>query len=240
VLELKNKIWMNGNLEWFAFLEGKEDEVFLGRREVPTPLAEGDSWTNELGDKFQVVDAEIHFWGILIRLKSAGRKRRIHASFNQKQVRPEGTLRYRLSCGKPAGTDPGHCPAAGDLPRYLEQIFQSLKRAGLLKSKRGPQGGYIIAKPLKDVTVKDVVKATEGDLLLVDCGPARRRKKKSTCSFDGSCVTQTVWTEASSRLEELFSATSLALLCERGEAMGLAPEPDLTAGRKTRRKKRDE
>lgn len=125
-------------------------------------------------------------------------------------------------------------------PRYLEQIFQSLKRAGLLKSKRGPQGGYIIAKPLKDVTVKDIVKATEGDLLLVDCGPAKRKRKKTSCTFDGSCVTQTVWTEASGRLEELFAATSLALLCERGEAMGLVPEPDLTSGRKVRRKKRDE
>ena len=124
-------------------------------------------------------------------------------------------------------------------PRYLEQIFQSLKKAGILKSKRGPQGGYIIAKPLKDVTVKDIVKATEGDLLLVDCTPGKRRKKKSGCTFDGSCVTQTVWTEASSRLEELFAATSLALLCERGEAMGLAPESDFTQGRKTRRKSRE-
>lgn len=62
-MELKNKIWMNGNLEWFAFLEGTEDEVFLGRREVPAPLEEGDSWTNELGDKFQVVDGEIRFLG---------------------------------------------------------------------------------------------------------------------------------------------------------------------------------
>src|SRR5512137_2507344 len=80
-------------------------------------------------------------------------------------------------------------------PRYLEQIFQSLKRAGLLKSKRGPQGGYLIAKPLTDVTVRDIVKATEGDLLLVDCSPGKRRKKKNSCTFDGTCVTQTVWTE---------------------------------------------
>ncbi|MBT0665444.1 RrF2 family transcriptional regulator [Geobacter pelophilus] len=120
-------------------------------------------------------------------------------------------------------------------PRYLEQIFQNLKRAGLLKSKRGPQGGYLIAKPLKDVTVKDIVKATEGDLLLVDCSPGKRKRKKSACSFDGTCVTQTVWTEASSRLESLFSEISLAVLCERGEAMGLLQE-DLSTTVKPRRK----
>jgi len=122
-------------------------------------------------------------------------------------------------------------------PRYLEQIFQNLKKAGLLKSKRGPQGGYIIAKPLKDVTVRDIVKATEGDLLLVDCSPGIRRRKKAACAFDGTCVTQPVWTEASSRLEELFSETSLQLLCERGASMGLKQDEDLTANRKPRRKK---
>jgi Rrf2 family protein len=121
-------------------------------------------------------------------------------------------------------------------PRYLEQIFQSLKRAGLLKSKRGPQGGYLIAKPLTDVTVRDIVKATEGDLMLVDCTPSRRKRKKSACVFDGGCVTQTVWTEASQRLDELFSVTTLALLCERGKSMGLEPESGLaSAVRKARR-----
>lgn len=60
-MELKNKIWMNGNLEWFAYLG--EDEVFLGKREVPTPLEEGNSWINEIGDKFQIVDGEIRLLG---------------------------------------------------------------------------------------------------------------------------------------------------------------------------------
>jgi hypothetical protein len=56
-MELKNRIWMNGNLEWYAYLG--ENEVFLGGREVPYPLSEGDTWTNAYGDVFQVVDGEI-------------------------------------------------------------------------------------------------------------------------------------------------------------------------------------
>jgi hypothetical protein len=56
-MELKNRIWMTGNLEWFAYLG--DEMVFLGRREVPYPLREGDRWTNSYGDTFQVVDGEI-------------------------------------------------------------------------------------------------------------------------------------------------------------------------------------
>jgi len=56
-MELKNKIWMTGSLEWYAFIG--EDEVFLGRREVPYPLDDGDTWVNELGDVFLVENGEI-------------------------------------------------------------------------------------------------------------------------------------------------------------------------------------
>ncbi len=54
---LKNKIWMTGSLEWFAYI-GNE-EVFLGRRDVPSPLENGDTWTNEFGWVFRVEDDEI-------------------------------------------------------------------------------------------------------------------------------------------------------------------------------------
>ena len=57
LLEIKTKIWMTGSLEWYAYIG--EDEVFLGRREVPYPLEEGDTWTNDLGDIFRVEQGEI-------------------------------------------------------------------------------------------------------------------------------------------------------------------------------------
>jgi hypothetical protein len=60
-MEIKNKMWMTGSLEWFAYIG--EDEVFLGSREVPYPLEEGDKWTNQYGDNFQVVDGEIRLLG---------------------------------------------------------------------------------------------------------------------------------------------------------------------------------
>ncbi len=56
-MELKNRIWMTGSLEWFAYIG--DEEVFLGQREVPYPLSEGDKWTNQLGDAFEVKNGEI-------------------------------------------------------------------------------------------------------------------------------------------------------------------------------------
>ena len=57
MMDIKNRIWMTGNLDWFAYIG--DEEVWLGRREVPIPLEEGDSWTNELGLVFKVIDKEI-------------------------------------------------------------------------------------------------------------------------------------------------------------------------------------
>ncbi len=56
-MALKSRLWMTGSLEWFAILG--DEEVFLGRREVPSPLEEGDSWTNDFGYQFCVKDEEI-------------------------------------------------------------------------------------------------------------------------------------------------------------------------------------
>ncbi len=67
-MELKNRIWMNGSLEWFAYIG--EDEVFLGKREVPIPLEEGDTWVNEFGDSFRIEDG-----GIKVLEKSAPPRR---------------------------------------------------------------------------------------------------------------------------------------------------------------------
>jgi hypothetical protein len=56
-MALKNRLWMTGSLEWFALIG--DEEVFLGRREVPSPLEEGDTWTNDFGDVFLVEHDEI-------------------------------------------------------------------------------------------------------------------------------------------------------------------------------------
>ena len=60
-MELKTRIWMTGNLDWFALING--EDVWLGRREVPAPLGEGDAWVNQIGDSFRVENGEIKLLG---------------------------------------------------------------------------------------------------------------------------------------------------------------------------------
>lgn len=60
-MELKTKIWMTGSLDWMAIIDG--NEVWLGKRDVPAPLEEGDAWINQLGDSFKVIDGEIVLLG---------------------------------------------------------------------------------------------------------------------------------------------------------------------------------
>ena len=107
-------------------------------------------------------------------------------------------------------------------PRYLEQIFQDLKGAGLLKSKRGPQGGYTLTRKPSEITVLDVVKATEGKLSLVDCEKAN----KATCAFDMQCVTQRIWREAGDKLAEYFATITLDDLCRDAKELGVEKELD--------------
>lgn len=60
-MALKSKLWMTGSLEWYTFID--DEAVYLGTREVPSPLEEGDCWTNELGQQFRVVDGVIRLTG---------------------------------------------------------------------------------------------------------------------------------------------------------------------------------
>ncbi|NOQ51578.1 MAG: Rrf2 family transcriptional regulator [Desulfuromonadaceae bacterium] len=113
-------------------------------------------------------------------------------------------------------------------PRYLEQIFQDLKKAGLLKSRRGPQGGYTLAKPAEEITVKDIVLAAEGELQLVNCVKGRRKLGENVpcCNFDNQCLTQHLWATGSKILGDYFGSVSLKDLCDQGKETGLEKECD--------------
>ena len=113
-------------------------------------------------------------------------------------------------------------------PRYLEQIFQDLKKAGLLKSRRGPQGGYSLSRPAEEITVKEIVLAAEGELMLVNCVKGLRKDGEAppVCEFDNQCVTQSIWTQGSRILGDYFASISLKDLCDQGQQLGLEKELD--------------
>ncbi|MFQ5586926.1 MAG: RrF2 family transcriptional regulator [Thermodesulfobacteriota bacterium] len=103
-------------------------------------------------------------------------------------------------------------------PRYLEQIFQKLKRAGILNSKRGPKGGYYLAKDISKITVGDILRATEGPPDLVFCVAPKRPGK---CNLLDQCVTRPIWEETGRRIAEYLDSISIDDLCRRGKRMGI-------------------
>ena len=74
--------------------------------------------------------------------------------------------------------------------RYLEQLMSKLKKAGLVKSIRGANGGYVLAKEAKDISVGDVLRALEGNLDPVECPGIQN---SSGCDGSDVCVTKYVW-----------------------------------------------
>ncbi len=93
--------------------------------------------------------------------------------------------------------------------RYLEQIFHKLLKAGLLKSKRGPQGGYMLSKDPSEITVLDIVTATQGPIVPVACLNEKKRK----CEVFPLCVTWHIWKETQNLLVEYWDSVTLADLC---------------------------
>jgi Rrf2 family iron-sulfur cluster assembly transcriptional regulator len=104
---------------------------------------------------------------------------------------------------------------------YLEQLVSKLKKAGLVKSIRGAQGGYILAKRPESISVGDILRALEGDLAPIDC-PALT--DEDCCKQSGSCASKYVWKRLNDGINEIVNKIMLSTLveqenhaCESGE-----------------------
>jgi Rrf2 family protein len=102
-------------------------------------------------------------------------------------------------------------------PRFLEQIFQDLKRAGLVGSKRGPQGGYSLSHPAESITLGDVVRALEGPIVLGERGQVAKRSAPD----DSRLVTESVFKELSRKVESCFDGISIKDICAKADELGL-------------------
>lgn len=90
---------------------------------------------------------------------------------------------------------------------YLEQIVGALRRAGLLQSWRGVNGGYSLSVSPSHVTAADVIKALEGPLVPVKCVIDGRDEN---CGRESGCAARTVWQKVHERLEEALGSMTLA------------------------------
>ncbi len=90
---------------------------------------------------------------------------------------------------------------------YLEQILLALKGAGLVRSKRGVGGGYVLAAKPEDVTLAQIVSAVDGPIAVGDFGKPHQH---GACDHEGQCVLLAVWADAGERMRRILEAITLA------------------------------
>ncbi len=114
----------------------------------------------------------------------------------------------------------------GITPRYLEQIFQKLKRGGIVRSIRGPKGGYYLSRKPEEIVVSEIIQAMEESIEPVFCASDRPPKGRKKCRRESKCVAQVVWKEAGKRLFDYLNSVSLAQMCKMAQEMGIEKQLD--------------
>jgi Rrf2 family iron-sulfur cluster assembly transcriptional regulator len=106
---------------------------------------------------------------------------------------------------------------------YLEQLFSKLKRSGLLKSVRGPGGGYQLALSPEDISVSRIIAAVGEGVDATRCHGA------SDCQDGVMCLTHDLWTELSQEIDHFLGAITLASLIGKNKArvVGVQLDRDL-------------
>lgn len=90
---------------------------------------------------------------------------------------------------------------------YLSKIMQNLTRAGLVKSRRGARGGFHLARPAGEITLRQAIEAVEGPIFLNVC-----LIRKGECHRDELCPVHPVWKEAQMKLFEVLDGRTMAEL----------------------------
>jgi Rrf2 family iron-sulfur cluster assembly transcriptional regulator len=100
---------------------------------------------------------------------------------------------------------------------YLEQILLALKGAGLVRSKRGVGGGYVLARSPEQISLSDIVSAVDGPIVAGDFGEPHT---DGACDHEGQCVLLAVWADVGEHMRRYLEAATLAdcVRMARGEA----------------------
>ena len=93
---------------------------------------------------------------------------------------------------------------------YLEQLFNRLKTAGLLRSIRGPKGGFMLNKPAVEIKLIDILEAMEGPIAPVDCVD-----NAALCARADACITRDIWAEMKKVMVEMLESTTLEDLAKQ-------------------------
>jgi Rrf2 family iron-sulfur cluster assembly transcriptional regulator len=103
---------------------------------------------------------------------------------------------------------------------YLEQILLALKGAGLVRSKRGVGGGYVLARPADQIRLSEIVSAVDGPIQVGDFGQPHQ---DGACDHEGQCVLLAVWQAAGEHMRTHLASYTLADIAS--QARGELPWP---------------
>jgi len=106
--------------------------------------------------------------------------------------------------------------------RFLEQILNDLKSAGIVKSRRGVAGGYRLARRPEEITLASVVRHVEGAIAPVSC-VSERFYEKCSCPDELRCAIRSVMKEAREAVVKIMERVTVAELCERWRKLQQGP-----------------
>ena len=104
---------------------------------------------------------------------------------------------------------------------YLEQILLALKGAGLVRSKRGVGGGYVLARPPLEIRISEILSAVDGPISLGDFGEPHQ---DGACDHEGQCVLLAIWKTAGEHMRLILDGFTLQSVADA--ARGTSPWPD--------------
>ena len=114
---------------------------------------------------------------------------------------------------------------------YLEHLVARLRKAGLVDSRRGSRGGYLLARPAREITMAEVVEALEGSIAPIEC-ISQDPDGSIVCARESSprqpCPTKFLWTRVRASIVQTLQETTLEDLRASGELLASSPLPTLT------------
>ncbi len=103
-------------------------------------------------------------------------------------------------------------------PAYLEQLIAPLRRAGLVASKRGAHGGYVLGRAPGEIRIGDVYRVMEGPVAPMDC--VSEDPADQTCPLIDGCETRPIWLKVRDSIVDALDSTTLAdLLAASGRPL---------------------
>ena len=126
-------------------------------------------------------------------------------------------LSLALRSGETSPTSVRDIAERTGLPQpYLEQILLALKGAGLVHSKRGVGGGYVLARPADQITLGAIVSAVDGPIVVGDFGPPH---ENGACDHEGQCALLEVWSEVGEMMRHHLDSFTLADMVSKAASM---------------------